>query len=95
MQQVFLNSLSDIEVIVRKVIQEEFGNLIPILSSIRDPPQNESEPLISKGQLAIELQISNPTLSKILRNKNIKYYKVGRRIKFKKSEVLNSLNNKK
>lgn len=94
MQQIFLSNVSDIENVFRKVIQEELKNYITNLSINTSPTKKESESLITKGQLAKELKITIPTLSKMLSEKKIKYYKVGKRKRYKMSEVLVVLNNK-
>jgi len=95
MQQFYLNSITDIENVFRKVLQDE---LLAFFANHISPKANTSpfeEPLLSKGQLAKELRITNPTLSELLHKNNIKYYKVGKRQKFKLSEVLEGINNKK
>ena len=86
-------NLSDLESAIRNIIREELL-AIDFSKDILKPPESHDDPLLSKGQAAQLLKVSLPTFSKMMKEGRIKPYKVGRRFKFKKNQILSSLNTK-
>lgn len=86
-------TLSELESLIRNVVREE---MLPSVSSsnILKPPDIQEEILLSKCEAAKILRISLPTFSKMVKDGQVKPYKVGRRFKFKKNQILSSLNSK-
>lgn len=86
-------NLSDLELSIRSIIREELSS-INLSKNILKPPEPLDDPLLSKGEAAKLLTVSLPTFSKMIKDGRIKPYKVGRRFKFKKNQILSSLNTK-
>lgn len=86
-------NLSDLESSIRSIIREELL-AIDFSKDILKPPGSLDDPFLSKGQAAQLLRVSLPTFSKMVKDGRIKPYKVGRRFKYKKNQILSSLNSK-
>lgn len=74
---------------LKQVIVEIFNKQI-----IRIPAENTQtldEELLNFKQTLLLLKISKPTLFKKMKDGTIPYTRIGRRLLFKKSEVINSL----
>lgn len=84
-------NLSDLESSIRNIIREELS-AVAFSKNILKPPESFDDPLLSKGEAAKLLRVSLPTFSKMIKDGRIKPYKVGRRLKFKKNQILSSLN---
>lgn len=84
-------NLSDLESSIRNIIREEIL-AIDFSKDILKPPEPLDDPLLSKGQAAQLLRVSLPTFSKMVKEGSIKPFKVGRRFKYKKNQILSSLN---
>ena len=86
-------NLSDLESSIRNIIREELL-AIDFSKSILKPPESLDDPLLSKGEAAHIRRVSLPTFTKMIKDGRIKPYKVGRRFKFKKNQILSSLKTK-
>lgn len=84
-------TLSDLESSIRKIVREEISNL-NIPSNILKPPEYSEDILLSKGEAAKLLRLSLPTFTKMIKEGQVRPYKVGKRLKFKKNQILSSLN---
>lgn len=82
-------SIADLELLIRNSIKLE---LKEILNSFHSPPQDD---LIGIDETAILLKVSKVTIHKYKKDKRLKPYRIGRKVYFKKQEVLDSMNNKK
>lgn len=89
-QQVNLN---DLESSIRKIIREEISST-NFTKNILKPPEPLDDILLSKGESAKLLRISLPTFTKMVKDGKIRPYKIGKRFKFKKNQILSSLNSK-
>lgn len=79
----------ELEATIRKIIKEELASLnIPHPEPIKD---SIDEPLISKTEAAKLIGISTLTLNKMIKDKSVRVYIVGKRHKFKKSQLVQSL----
>lgn len=86
-------SLNELELLVRNAVREELQSTTPP-SNILKPPGIQDETLLSKSEAAKILRVSLPTFTKMIKDGQVKPYKVGRRFKFKKNQILSSLNSK-
>jgi len=84
-------TLSEFELLIRKIVQEEFSTLKFTATDFK-PPDLPDDLLLSKCEAAKLLRISLPTFSKMLKEGKIKPLIIGRRFKFKKSQILLSCN---
>ncbi len=86
-QQQFLSPipLEDLGNFIRNCIKEELENKVP-----QTPP---SEELITSTETARILGVSKVTLHTWKLEGRIKYYRIGTRIRFKKAEVMEALQN--
>ena len=84
-------NLSDLKSSIRNIIREELLTIDFSKDNLK-PPESLDDPLLSKGQAAQLLRVSLPTFSKMVKVGRIKPYKVGRRFKYKKNQILSSLN---
>ncbi len=86
-------SLKELESLVRNAVREEIQSSIPLSNTLK-PPGIQDETLLSKSEAAKVLRISLPTFAKMVKDGQVKPYKVGRRFKFKKNQILSSINTK-
>lgn len=85
--------IQELETLIRGIIREELSaNKKSLVDSTQPHPNNE--PFLNKMEASELLGVSLPTFSKILSYGYIKSYRVGRREKFKKSELLTSVRSK-
>lgn len=89
MQGIVLDSIrrDELENIVKECIREELEAQASSTSS------NEEEELIDSKEAASLLRVSTVTLHHWKKQGRIPYYRIGSRIRFKKKEVLEALNN--
>ncbi len=73
---------------LRKLIQEAVRDSQPPQTS---SPQKIEERLLTSDELAAELHMSKVTIWKLRKAGRIKGHKLGRRIFYKKSEILNGI----
>ena len=85
MKDILLSSipLKDFETLIRECVKSELQNHIPT------PPQDEE--FITSTETAKILGVSKVTLHHWRKEELIKFYRIGTRIRFKKSEVLEAL----
>jgi excisionase family DNA binding protein len=82
--------IQELESLIRCIIREELSILNKTSNNTNSNSQIE-EPLLNKMEASRLLGISLPTFSKLLHEGDIKCYKIGRRRKFKSSELLASV----
>ena len=81
----------ELELTIRKILKEELASL-NIPHPIPIPTQDSiDEPLISKTEAAKIIGVSTLTLNKMIKDKAVRMYIVGKRQKFKKSQLVQSL----
>lgn len=73
-------------------ISVRLANIENLLHDIKHPPKDNPEEILTREQTCALLDITKSTLWKRTRAGKIKSYGQGRRVYFKKSEVLDSLN---
>ena len=84
-------SLSELESSIRNIIRDELL-AFDFSKGILKPPEALDDPFLTKSQAAELLRISLPTFSKMVKEGKIKPYKVGRRFKYKRNQIISSLN---
>lgn len=86
-------TLHELESLVRNVVREEIQSSAPP-NNLLKPPDIQDEILLSKSEASKILRVSLPTFMKMVKEGQVKPYKIGKRFKFKKSQILSSLNPK-
>lgn len=81
-------SIADLESLIRNSIKVELRELLNVFHS---PPKDD---LISIEETAALLRVSKVTIHKYKKDKLLKPYRIGRKVYFKKDEVINSMNSK-
>jgi excisionase family DNA binding protein len=82
---------------IENISAEEFkaeiieGVIIALRELIEDLPSNNDEIILSRAETAKLLSISLVTLWDLTRKDKIPAFRIGNRIKYKKSDVLNAL----
>lgn len=82
--------IQELETLIRGIIREEFAVYIKPEKNVPNSAQAE-ELFLNKIEASQLLGVSLPTFSKMLNEGYIKGYLIGRRIKFKKSDLLTSV----
>lgn len=82
--------IHELETLIRGIIREELAILNKTLDNTNQNSQIE-EPFLNKMEASRLLGVSLPTFSKLLHEGYIKCYQIGRRRKFKSSELLASV----
>src|SRR5690606_17055246 len=91
MIQLDQNALRDC---IRDAIKEELHIFISSVQKTVDNTENKStEKLLTKKEMADELDISLVSLTEWMKQGKIPYMRMGKRIYFKKNEVVNSMAN--
>ncbi len=91
MIQLDQNALRDC---IRDAIKEELHIFISgIRSTVDNTASTSSEKLLTKKEMADELDISLVSLTEWMKQGKIPYMRMGKRIYFKKNEVVNSMAN--
>jgi len=85
--------IQELEALIRGIIREELYAHNKETADAAPALQTE-EPFLNKMEASHLLGVSLPTFSKMLHDGLIKSYRVGRREKFKKSELLTSVRSK-
>jgi excisionase family DNA binding protein len=81
-------SIQEFESLISEVFRHELQKLLPLLSN-SPPKQIVDNNLVSQKEAAALLNISIPTLRKLIAEKKIQPVKVGNRNKFRKNDVVN------
>lgn len=84
MEQILILKESDL----RQVLTDTIQNVLESFKPVEKP--NDSE-LITRFEAADLLGISLPTLSAYSKSGRVKSYRIGSRVRYKRSEVLNAL----
>ena len=81
--------LSELSELIKRSVRESFNNELKefIKASI-----TEEEPLLQMDEACQLLKVSKVTIHKYKKQNKIRCYRIGRKIYFKKSELINSLN---
>mgnify|MGYP002066777976 CR=1 FL=1 len=82
------STLEEVSELIRKVLRAEISKI----SSLQNLKQ-EDEPLIKIGEVVKILHVSKPTIFSWIRRKKIPCHRMGSRLYFKRSEILNALKN--
>ena len=91
MIQLDQNALRDC---IRDAIKEELHIFISVIRNTVDNTEStSSEKLLTKKEMADELDISLVSLTDWMKQGKIPYMRMGKRIYFKKNEVVNSMAN--
>lgn len=77
-------SLTDFETLIKSCLRSELQSQLP-------PPPKEEGELITTAEATKLLRVSKVTLSKWRTEGRIKFYRIGTRIRFRKSELLEAL----
>src|SRR5688572_4998722 len=77
-------TLNELESVIRNCVKTELQNFAP------EAPQPEEE-LMTTGEATKILRVSKVTLSKWRKEGRIKFYRIGTRVRFKKSELMAAL----
>ncbi|NCI45042.1 excisionase family DNA-binding protein [Sediminibacterium soli] len=85
--------MQELETLIRGIIREEFSALTKTSDNSEANSQVE-EPFLNKMEASQLLGVSLPTFSKLLHDGCVKSYQIGRRRKFKRSELLASIRSK-
>ena len=86
--------MMELETLIRSIIREELSALGKTSDNSQATSQVE-EPFLNKMEASQLLGVSLPTFSKLLHDGSVKSYQIGRRRKFKRSELLASVCSKK
>jgi len=79
---------------IREAIKEEFQLIIAdIRKTTLTSEKQVSEKLLTKKEMADELDISLVSLTEWMKQGRVPYMRLGKRIYFKKQEVINSMAN--
>ena len=84
-------SFNELESSIRKILREELSST-NIIKTVFKPPEVLDDLLLSKSEASKLLRISLPTFSKMIKEGRIKPFQIGKRFKFKKSQILSSIN---
>lgn len=79
-------SMDDFKIVLRDCIKTELSASAPQL------PQTPSDDLITENEARDFLHVSKVTLKKWRDENKIPFYRIGTRIRYKKSELITSLN---
>ncbi len=85
--------IQELGTLIRGIIREELSALNKTAANSETVPQGE-EPFLNKMEASNLLGVSLPTFSKLLHDGCVKSYQIGKRRKFKRSELLHSLQSK-
>lgn len=85
--------IQELETMIRSIIREELSALNKTPDNTEASSQVE-EPFLTKVEASHLLGVSLPTFSKLLHDGCVKSYQVGRRKKFRRSELLASIRSK-
>jgi excisionase family DNA binding protein len=85
--------IQELEALIRGIIREELAAHDKTVDNTEPAPQAE-EPFLNKMEASQLLGVSLPTFSKLLHDGCVKSYQIGRRRKFKRSELLASVRSK-
>jgi excisionase family DNA binding protein len=85
--------IQELETMIRGIIREELSALNKISDNSEATSQVE-EPFLNKMEASQLLGVSLPTFSKLLHDGCVKSYQIGRRRKFKRSELLAAVRSK-
>lgn len=77
-------SISDFEILIKNCVRSELQNQTPA-----PPPQDDE--LITTEQARELLKVSKVTLHKWRKDGRILFYRIGTRVRFKRSELLSAL----
>jgi len=72
-----------------KVIQKEL--IREVLKENEPTPQPRAEQYLTRQQTCLQLQVTLPTLSDWVKRGKIRAYKINTRVRFKKSDIENAL----
>jgi len=86
-------TLIELESSIRKIVQEELLSL-SISTDISKLPDSLDDTLLSKNEAAKLLRVSLPTFTKMIKEGRVRPYRIGKRFKFKKDQILSSINSK-
>lgn len=99
-QFVFMNgiiiqqiTLHELESSIRRILREEFSTTA-FTNNVLKKPDPLEDILLSKCESAKLLRVSLPTFTKMVKDGQVKPFKIGKRFKFKKNQILSSLNSK-
>ena len=81
--------ISELCELIKKSVAESFSNELKLF--LKDSTK-EQEPLLKIEEACQLLKVSKVTIHKWKKQNKIQSYRIGRKIYFKKSELLNSLN---
>jgi excisionase family DNA binding protein len=83
-----LCNLEEINQFIRQAVQEEIGAFSSSLQSAQNQAMSKTEDkLLTRNQLADMLDISLSTIWKRMRNKELPYLRLGKKIYFRESEI--------
>ena len=85
--------IQELEALIRGIIREELTAHHKSTDHVAVAPQAQ-EPFLNKMEASQLLGVSLPTFSKMLHDGYVKSYQIGRRRKFKRSELLVSVRSK-
>jgi len=84
--------------ILISITQPEFENIIQnsvleaIKNNVPDPQPSNKEELLTRHETADFLGVSLPTLHDWTKTRKLKGYRIGNRVRYKKSDILQALN---
>jgi excisionase family DNA binding protein len=83
-----LCNLEEINQFIRQAVQEEIGAFSSSLQSAQSQAISKTEDkLLTRNQLAEKLNISLSTVWKRMKNKELPYMRLGKKIYFRESEI--------
>lgn len=85
--------MQELETLIRGIIREELAAHNKTVDTA-EPGSQAEEPFLNKMEASQLLGVSLPTFSKLLHDGCVKSYQIGRRRKFKRSELLASVRSK-
>lgn len=90
MQGIIVTTPSDLKKLISEAVKEELQNIIHNKTG-RNSQSSDGDELLTRKETASILNVTLPTLTKYVRSGKIKCHKIGRRVLFKKSDILNSI----
>jgi len=93
MSQILLTNLTPVQ--LKELVLDALRELMPIQPQKNLTSANDAEKYLTRKEVANYLQISLPTLHDYSKRQILKSYKIGNKVRYKASEVIESLSERK
>lgn len=90
MQNFILTTPSELKTLITEALKEQ-NNQTPPSSRESEKNATTGEKLLTRKETAMKLSVTLPTLNKYVKQGKIKCHRIGRRVLFKETDIINSI----